>query len=510
MSIPRIEIHDSLGERTIDVDKPTFTIGRRNTCDVVLHDNDVSRDHAEIVQVNDGYLVRDRASRGGTFVNGSQVTEQAISHGDRIRLGRAGGAELIFLTSNEPVDVTPGGTSVIVGFRQVAALLDSLRALGGSRVIDDVLTLVLDAAIELTEAERGFIMLAGDTKQLEFKLARAQGKVSLSGSRFDTSRKIPEEVFAKGQPKIVTDLRDGDMAHAHEGTLAFGIRQVLCVPLRIVHYVDSRDMAADSRSIGVLYLDSRRTGKLVTSTAQSALEQLAAEASVAIENARLYRETQLRIASQIQHELLPEPRKVSTFFEAVGMSIPCREIGGDFFDYMDLSDDRFGFALGDVAGKGAPAALLTAVLQGIFTGQSTAAHKPAEMMFRVNTGLLSRAIEARFATAFYAVLQPDGHLEYCNAGHNPPMLFKKKGQEVQRLEAGGIVLGLFPNAAYEQGEVDLDPGDTLVVFSDGVSEALDTAGEEFGDDQRRRLCGAGNRTAGDPRRAAGGRAAVCR
>jgi phosphoserine phosphatase RsbU/P len=240
----------------------------------------------------------------------------------------------------------------------------------------------------------------------------------------------------------------------------------------------------------VLYLDSRQRSTLLSHTARSALATLAAEAGVAIENARLYRATlekarldeELRIASQIQQALLPRPFRSGPFFEVFASSVPCREIGGDFFDYIDLPDGRFAFALGDVAGKGAPAALLTAVLQGIFSGHAAVIQDPRETMARVNRGLLSRAIEARFATAFFGVLDPDGRLTYCNAGHNPPFLFSSG---VRRLDVGGTVLGLFGEVRYDQDVVALDPGGTVVVFSDGVSEALDTAGEEFGDDRIR-------------------------
>ncbi len=490
MPEPRLQVRDSLGQRTVLLDKPTFTIGRRSSSDLPLNDTEISREHAEIARVDDRYVVRDRGSRYGTFVNGAQVTsDHALSHGDRIRLGRGGGAEVRFLIGDESVASSEG--SAIGGFRQVAALLDALQALGGARVLDEVLALVLDAAIEVTGAERGFIMLASKQGHLELKLARARGKLSLSGARFETSHKIPEDVFASGQEKIVADLRDGELAGAHQGTLALGIRHVLCVPLRIVRYVDRAEQSADSRAIGVLYLDSREKGTLLSRAARAALATLAVEAAGAIENARLYRETvekarideELRIASQIQQALLPAPRRAGLFFAAAGASIPCRAIGGDFFDYIDLPDGRFGFALGDVAGKGTPAALLNAVLQGILSAQAATMQDPGETMARVNGALLGRAIEARFATAFLGVLGPDGRLAYCNAGHNPPFVFANGA--VRRLTTGGIVLGLFPNAAYDQEVVQLAPGDTILVFSDGVSEALNAAGDEFGDD---RIC----------------------
>ena len=489
MPEPRLQVQDSLGRRLVVLDKPIFTIGRRSTSDLPLTDSEISREHAEIANVDGQYIVRDRGSRHGTFVNGRQVTtEQPLSDGDRIRLGRTGGAEVRFLISDE---ASGSDASSAAGFRHVAALLEGLEALGAARVLDEVLALVLDAAIEVTGAERGFIMLADESGRLDLKLARGQGRISLSGTNFETSRKIPEDVFASGREKIVADLRDGDLAGAHEGTVALGIRKVLCVPLRAVRLVDRADQPGDSRPIGVVYLDSRQRGTLLSHTARSALATLASEAGVAIENARLYRATlekarleeELRIASQIQQALLPRPYRSGPFFEVVASSVPCREIGGDFFDYIDLPDGRFAFALGDVAGKGAPAALLTAVVQGILSGQAAAFQDPRETMTRVNRGLLSRAVEARFATAFFGVLDADGHLAYCNAGHNPPFVFSTKGG--RRLEVGGLVLGLFDNACYEQEVIQLEPGDTLVVFSDGVSEALDAAAEEFGDERIR-------------------------
>lgn len=485
---PRLQVRDSLGQRIVFIDKPVFTIGRRSGSDLPLTDSEVSREHAEIADVNGRYVVRDRGSRYGTYVNGAQIsTDHALSHGDSIRLGRGAGIEMRFLIGDESPASSEG--SAIGGFRQVAALLEALQALGGARVLDEVLALVLDTAIDVTDAERGFIMLAGADRRLELKLARLRGKVSLSGARFDTSRKIPEQVFDSGREMLVADLRDGDLAGVHEGTLALGIRHVLCVPLRIVRYVDRRDQPDDARVIGVLYLDSREKGTLLSQTARAALATLAVEAAGAIENARLYREAlekarieeELRIASQIQRALLPMPRRSGAFFDAAGTSVPCRQIGGDFFDYLDLPDGQFAFALGDVAGKGAPAALLTAVLQGIFSGHTATMQDPGDTMTRVNRALLARAVEARFATAFLGVLGADGRLVYCNAGHNPPFVFGSGAP--RRLTAGGLVLGLFSHASYEQEAVQLDAGDTVVLFSDGVSEALSASGDEFGDER---------------------------
>ena len=494
MPEPRLQVQDSLGVRVVTIDKPTFTIGRRLTCDLALTDSEVSREHAEITRADDQYVLHDRRSRYGTFVNGTQITAaQALSHGDRIRFGRNRGAEVRFLTDEDLPAVSDSSSAA--GFRHVAALLEGLQALSGARLLDEMLALVIDAAIEVTGAERGFIMLADDSGNLELTVARGRGKVSIPGTHFQTSRKIPEQVFATGQETHVADLGDADLAGAHAGTLALGIRHVLCVPLRVVHYVERPDDRDHSRSIGVLYLDGHNRGTLLSRTARSGLTTLAAEAGIAIENARLYRsalekariDEELRIASQIQQALLPSPQRSGPFFDVVATSVPSREVGGDFFDYMDLPDGRFGFALGDVAGKGTPAALLSAVLQGIFAGQAAAVQEPSEVIAHVNRGLLTRAAGARFATAFYGVLGPDGRLSCCNAGHNPPFVYSRG--DVRRLTTGGLVLGVFATARYEQETVALMPGDTVIVFSDGISEATNASEEQFGDDRIQEVVG---------------------
>ena len=205
-------------------------------------------------------------------------------------------------------------------------------------------------------------MLANPEGHLEFKLARAAGRMNLSGERIQTSRKIPEQVFETGQARIIADLLDADLANAHEGTVALGIRHVLCAPLRLLQFSETEDQPrgrGEDRRIGVLYLDSREKWSLLSNSTGSALETLAGEAAVAIENARLYRyaleraklDQELQIAAEIQQALLPKAEQNGDYFGSAAKSFPSRLIGGDFFDYVRLSENVFGFALGDVAGK---------------------------------------------------------------------------------------------------------------------------------------------------------------
>lgn len=500
----KLEVIDALGHRDVELqigDGESFRIGRREGNDLQLPGSEVSREHAEIVRRGDDWVLVDRGSRYGTFVNGEQVTEKVLTPGDRVRFGRGGGADAIVGDALGGNLGHKGGGSGVNDLRQVAALLEGLRALGSGRVLDEVLALVLDTGIEIARADRGFIMLAGVDDELEFKLARGRERLTLSDETFKTSRKIPEEVFRTGTPRLVADLLDGELANVHAGTVALGIRHVLCVPLNLVRYVDRADAEkanvkpgrdADretQKRIGVLYLDSREKGDLMSPATASALETLATEAAVAIENARLYRETiekartdqEIRIAAEIQQALLPKGGNDLPFCETAASTLPCRSIGGDFFDWMVRPDGSFAFTLGDVAGKGPPAALLSALMQGLFAAQATGTDGPAASVERMNRALSRRGIESRYATLFAATLDASGHLTACNAGHNPPVLITSSG--VRRLERGGTVVGLFEHAGYEEESLQLSDGDTLIVFSDGVSEALSATDDEFGDER---------------------------
>jgi len=208
-----------------------------------------------------------------------------------------------------------------------------------------------------------------------------------------------------------------------------------------------------------------------------------------VETARLYKATlaraqsehEMRMAAEIQQALLPQALRTGPGYEVAASSRPCRSIGGDFIDYFSLPDGAFAFMLGDVAGKGPAAALLAAVLQGVFTANAYRCGTPAMQIGEANDALVRRGIDSRFATAVYAALTPDGRLTYCNAGHNPPLLVRHSG--TQRLETGGMVVGMIKQATFEEETIQLEPGDLLVAFSDGITEARNVDGEEFGDER---------------------------
>lgn len=195
-----------------------------------------------------------------------------------------------------------------------------------------------------------------------------------------------------------------------------------------------------------------------------------------LEKARLDKE--LRTAADVQRALASRTGRVGGFYEAAGESIPCRAIGGDFFEFLELSSGDVGIVMGDVAGKGPPAALLAAMLLGMFAADPDARH-PSATLDRINRRLAARDLGSRFATIVYAVLSPSGHLVSSNAGHNAPALVTHEG--IHRLSAGGPVLGAFADATFAEEMHQLRRGDVLVMFTDGVTEARNVQDEEFGD-----------------------------
>jgi serine phosphatase RsbU (regulator of sigma subunit) len=198
-----------------------------------------------------------------------------------------------------------------------------------------------------------------------------------------------------------------------------------------------------------------------------------------LEKARL--EQELKTAAQVQSALLSRAVRKGSYYEALGDSAPCRSIGGDFFEFMEMPSRGLAIAIGDVAGKGPPAALLGAMLQGMLAVEAQGEAHPAAVMLRLNRALLTRGLGGQFATLVYAVLSPDGRFTYCNAGHNPPFLFA--GGQIVRLDTGGLVVGGLPEATYEEECLQLQNGDTVVMFTDGVTEARNREGEEFGEER---------------------------
>lgn len=485
-------------ECRVNIFPPRFTMGRSHGNDLILGQPGVSRAHAEVLVNNGEYLLRDLNSKQGTYLNGMRVEQKKLTNGDKVQLGGLQGIALVFHAGDLLQSLLSGSdprseiSLSLHGFREVGMLFAAFRALSSIPILDDLLALVVDTAIEITAAERGFIMLKETSGDLSFRCARNDKKCTLDGSVFQTSQRVPFDVFSTGQPIFIKDLDLGDEHVDHSATRRLGLRSISCVPLQYftVHDSDYLSRTEHAETIGVLYVDSSNVGSGSSHTRVEALNTLATEAAMAIYNARLYKDSQdkrrmdqqLATAHEIQQALLPDPEKRLPYVHACSQNLPCHEVGGDYFDYFATAEKHFGFALGDVAGKGMSAALLASLIQGALSAQTLFDTPLPSMISNVNRILAQRGTGNRFVTFFFGTLDPDGNCTYINAGHNPPILLRPDGS-MQELTVGGMVLGLFPDAEYEAGTVQLRPQDHLILFTDGVIEARNKADEEFGMDR---------------------------
>src|SRR5215831_1523283 len=496
MTVARIETEENGRRKTYVLNKDKFSIGRKPQNDLIFNLGDVSREHAIIEAAGEKFVIKDLGSRFGTFVNEKRVEESPLVHGDRVRVGSSPQTQFVFKLGEttgmgkERTTQTSSISAPIVGdLRQVTLLLEGLRAMGSGRVLEEVLAIVLDSAIDLAGAERGFVMLASAANQLEFKLARGRGGKTLVAEGMVVSHVITDQVFKDGLAVVREDLLDAALKGKHDQTLVAGIRAAICVPLRLAMGDVAFPTPADVRTIGVLYVDSSQRAGFISPATRAALEAVADQAALAIQNARLFKEAaekqrmeqDLLRAAEMQLSLLPARLHTVGPLEVAGNTLPCRSVGGDFFDYFDAAGNLFVFAVADVSGKGMPAALLAAQTQGIFSTRAEVMESPAQVMSQVNRTLSRRATKG-FVTMACAVLDGGGKLLTCNAGRNPPLVLRADGK-IDVLEEGGLMLGPFENASFGEQATELGPGDSVVIYSDGVTECTDASGEFYGEER---------------------------
>jgi phosphoserine phosphatase RsbU/P len=508
----RLKIVNRFGVmRSLPLGKPVFTIGRKAENDLQLLSDSVSRQHAEIVYEDDAYYLVDIGSKRGTFVNDQQIARCALQHLDRVRIGGDEDQQIIFLDdtierasaifdSSPRLTLTPQQadrvTSANEELQKLARFIEVNQAFKFSLTPDDVLCLIVDAAIEITQAERGFLMLRNLSGDLEFKVARDDRRSWLEGADFAMSRSVVEESFKQNRSVIINDSREAASNIARESVRSLDLRSIACVPLRRFQMTENMDATTVLKrdAVGVLYVDSHVIGGTITETSIRLLESLAFEATKSLENVRLMHEEQekkqieqeLGVARQVQVALSPTAYKVPDYFEVAAHNIPSRYVGGDFYDFISLRDERSAFALGDVSGKGVAAALLAAMAQGALQAQFTSNLPLAEVVTSLNKVLVQRSASNRFITLFCATLDPDGHFTYINAGHNPPVLVRANG-ETETLTTKSVLLGAFDFVEYKPRQTRLAPGDVVVMYTDGVTEAVNADNEMFGDERLEKL-----------------------
>jgi len=351
------------------------------------------------------------------------------------------------------------------------------------------LAAVVDAALAVTGAERGFLLLRNDD-DLDVRVARNRSGSALPAGDLEIPRSIINRAL-RTRRELLTMTFDplGEEGIRPEMSVAdLELRSVVCVPLVRLGTGSLQETLATSLNdtVGVLYMDSRQSAADLSVGNREILQTLALEASTILENARLLEEErekqrlqeELNVARAIQRDLLPSQLPADGWFRAAGSSIPSRQVGGDYFDVRQIAPDAYACVIADVSGKGVSAALLAALLQGAFLLASEGPIEIESLMSRVNRFLNERAKGEKYATVFYCTIRRDGELRWSNAGHPRPYLVRPDGT-LRQLESTGLPLGMLDAAVYETQALQLKPGDKVVLFSDGVSEAEKEKGQFF-------------------------------
>jgi serine phosphatase RsbU (regulator of sigma subunit)/pSer/pThr/pTyr-binding forkhead associated (FHA) protein len=493
---------------TIPLTRLRTTIGRSARSDVCIADAFASRLHAEFRKEGESFWLQDLGSANGTRLNGVPITAAVpVYPGSEVQIGET---KIVFqgdvqvpksvsstLISDNTNFLDPTNTiSLSVRKNPTTEILDSSFssrtdllgliskvgvALLSSSGLDDTLDQVASLVFQAVPAERVVIMLRDEKtgEEMEIKVARVRGS-SDPIEEVRISRAIMTEVIENGKSVLTSDAQQ-DPRFASQTLVLQGIRSVLAVPLS----VDERHV------FGLIYADSPTHQVTFTSEHLDILTTLASVASIRVENASLLderinrerMERELELATEIQQRFQPSGPPVIEGYEFQGISFSCYEIGGDYYDFIERHDGTMLVALGDVSGKGTAAALLMSSLHAAIHGQVAAKTPLDQTVISVNEYLAENTPANRFVTLFIAELDTTaGSLKFINAGHNPPLIGRADGT-VELLASGGLPLGIMPFAEYEVGSSQLNSGDVLVVYSDGVTEANNLNEDEFGIDR---------------------------
>lgn len=512
----------------VKLDRMKLTIGRSSRNDICISDPFASRLHAEIRRENDQVMLVDNGSANGTFVNGQRVTDKLrLNVGDIVRIGETE----IEYTSGEQ-DMLSGATVYLTGLagqslpadtitspipaRSTTDLISSIRSgsiSGEARVssaartamkpekpgrdllsivsqvgiallprtsLEDTLKMTIDLVFQAIPAERGFLFLK-ENGDLTCKIARGASEAALpTASQVQLSRSITNKVISEGASVLTSDAMHDPRFQSQHSIVLSQIRSVMAVPL-----------ASNEEIFGMVYVDNPFNNRFQEEDLK-VLTTIASVASIKIENDRLLderlekrrMEEELKVASEIQMRLQPfSPPKLDGW-DMTGVSFPCREIGGDYYDFIHRKrDSHLIVAVGDVSGKGTGAALLMSSLHAAVRAQSQTRASISEVMGEINEYIFENSPSNKFLTLFYGGLDPDtGMLTYSNGGHNAPIFVRRSG-EVERLDKGGLPIGMMQGVAYQEASVMFEPGDVLVIYSDGITESINERDEEFEEDR---------------------------
>src|SRR5262245_6690165 len=521
------------GDSVVDLNRPRITIGRSARNDLCVEDPFASRLHAEVRKRGDVFWIADLGSANGTLINAARLTAPVeLRDRDIIRIGETeieyseradtaparGRTSILFSDSN--FASLPEATIVKNDRNSAANLISSLESpnmtlisapVGQAKLapksveddalavisrvsltllkglsLDETLLQVLECVFEVVSADRGYVMLfetpeddPNGAPELVCKAMKTRAADGASDPvNVEISRAISERVLKQGDSVLTSDAQHYPRFQDRRSIALGGFRSVMAVPL-----------AVEDRISGMIYVDNPFHTNRFTQRDLQLLTLIAGVAAIRIENVRLLEVQQeqkrlaneLALASEIQFRLHPETPPAIPGHDVLGVSFACYEVGGDYYDFIEKPDGRYVVALGDVSGKGTGAALLMSSIHAAVRAHTRTRLSASEIVSEINQYIYDNTPANRYVTLFYSELDPRSHqLTYINSGHNAPLLVRASG-EVTRLDIGGFPVGITTFGDYREGWVEIEPGDVMVVYSDGMTESLDEEGEEFGE-----------------------------
>ncbi len=501
---------------TVPLNRDRISLGRSSVNELCYPDDSgLSRQHLAFTRANGDWFVEDLGSKNGTLLNGQRIDRKStFNPGDRVTAGHltiefadhapnlthtvvfvdqadsfSGSTTTVVQNLDAVIAQQSGGdamnrTQVMTGGAQMHALIRAGRELAGHRPLNELFPVILDLAVDAVSAGRGVVLTLERGGELEMRAHRGEG--------FQISKTVRDRVLNEKASLLVRDAQLDQALKGHMSIVEQKVRSMMAVPLQ-----------TNDRVIGLIYVDSPNAIREFTREDLNLLTVMANVAAIRIEHARLSEieeaeramAKEMEQAAQIQKGLLPSKAPEVVGLDIAGRTTAAKTVGGDYFDFLTFPDGRVAMLVGDVAGKGMPASLLMSSLQARVQVLFEDADDLAKKVARLNKIICSNCPDNRFITFFMTIADPKtGELKYTNAGHNPPLIVRNKeaGNEgaFEMLEgAGGMILGILPMAAYEEASVSLDPGDVLILYSDGVTEAPNLADEQFGEERLAALVG---------------------
>jgi phosphoserine phosphatase RsbU/P len=491
--------------RTVELGNSRLRLGRAKDNELPFpQDAMLSRYHLAFEPKNGSWFIVDCGSRNGTVLNSQALTEERqLRPGDRIFAGQltieiqeevpTGPVRFVsqdpsglfegtstFITTLEEVlkhsrSGSPNKTAAIGGRRTVDALIKAGQELAGRRPLNELFETILDLALEAVNARRGIILVCEGGHLID----RAT-----RGKDFTISTAVRDQVLKSKRSLIVNDTFNEEAFRTQRSIVTQQVRSLLTVPLQ-----------TGSEVIGLIYVDNWADPRVFSQEDLELLTVMANVAAIRIEHARLalieeqdkITQAELAQATDIQRSLLPAEAPPLEGYRLAAYNVPCRAVGGDYYDFLTYDPERMALVIADVCGKGMPAALMMSSLQARVQMLAASCPDAAQALTSLNRNLAPRFPPGRFITAFYAILEmATGRLEYSNAGHNYPIVVRADGS-FEQLVQGGLVLALVCGTKYSAFETELRPGDLLCLYSDGVTEATNSRGEMFSEDRLARF-----------------------